>query len=143
MKFDITEYDREVSKEAYRIHRRHEHENEGQEDFSPTPAIPLIIAMLVRTGWQPDPDINEANKLLDEFDEKSDRELVMAALKRGRELERAESKPKMVWVKHNGSFKCPIDPNLTVWAKNNVTKMLSRAENFNWADVTEYLIVTN
>ena len=135
MTFDITEYDRAVSREAYRIHNLHEHANAELEDYSPAPAIPLIIAMLVRTGWQADPDINEANKLLDEFDEKSDRELVMAALKRGREL--AELK----WIKLGPEdYECPVEAESYVWVKSiyNVYPKIGLAREFNWRAITAY-----
>lgn len=135
MTFDITEYDRAVAKEAHRIYFLHEHANAGLEDYSPAPAVPLIIAMLVRTGWEPDPDINEANKLLDEFDEKSDRELVMAALKRGREL--AELK----WIKFGSEDdECPIDRESYVWVKNvySFVPKIGQAKDFNWRVITAY-----
>lgn len=135
MTFDITEYDRAVSREAYRIHNLHEHANAELEDYSPAPAIPLIIAMLVRTGWQPDPDINEAHKLLDEFAENSDQELVMAALKRGREL--AELK----WTEWDPEDdECPIDPESYVWVKNTYSFVpkIGQAKDFNWRVITAY-----
>lgn len=135
MTFDITEYDRAVAREANRIYGLHEHVNRGLEDYIPAPAVPLIIAMLVRTGWQPDPDINEVNKLLDEFDEKSDRELVMAALKRGRELS------ELKWTKLNtDDYECPIDPESYVWVKNvySFGPKIGQAKDFNWRVVTAY-----
>lgn len=109
------------------------------------PDVAIIAARLASEGWTPpkpvDPDLAEAEALW--LEGMTTIDLALAGIKRGRELERAEAKPKTVWVKHDGSFKCPIDPNLTVWAKNDVGRMLSRAENFNWAYVTEYFVLTN
>ncbi len=134
MNFDITEYDRAVAKEAYRIHNLHEHDN---QDELPAPAIPLIIAMLVRTGWQPDPDINEAQTILREFDENSsDLELVVAALKRGREL------CELKWIKLGPEdYECPVDAESYVWVKNiynHTQPTIGRAKDFNWRSIIAY-----
>ncbi len=60
---------------------------------------------LIAQGWTPpeavDPDLAEAKKVVNEFAESYDwtpESLAIRAIKRGRELERAEAKPGMVWV---------------------------------------------
>jgi len=112
---------------------------------------------LIAQGWTPpvpvDPDLAEANRLYEAMDwpigVKGDtRECYVAfireGIKQGRELERQEAKPQMVWVRHNGSGVSPVDDDL-VWVRfrgepNRAD--LYRAGIVNWRNVTYYAIIT-
>ena len=111
---------------------------------------------LIAQGWTPpvavDPDTSEALEVWKTWsydDDNTAFDLALMALKRGRELERAEAQPGMVWVKHDGSAVCPIAGNLAI-----LTKSLNgfywhggyynygRADAFNWREVAHYAIIT-
>lgn len=100
---------------------------------------------LIAQGWTPppvpvDPDLAEAENLcLQGFIR---RELALAAIKRGRELERAEAKPGMVWVKHNWSERCPVDKGAWVWIKEQKVSLILQAQFVNWRTITHYAIIT-
>lgn len=105
---------------------------------------------LIAQGWTPpkvvDPDIAEAAALYNQYhsSNQSFKETLFAALKRGRELERAEAKPGMVWVKHDGSNHCPVDPDSYVWI-NNVwlnQKAIFKANAVGWPNISHYAIIT-
>jgi len=73
-------------------------------------------------------------------------ERTLETIKRGRELERAEAKPGMVWVKHDGSNHCPVNPDSYVWIKRwqplSVQTAILMAVAVGWHSVTHYAIIT-
>lgn len=107
-------------------------------------SVALIAARLAREGWTPpepvDSDLAEAEALW--LEGVTTVELVLAAIKRGRELERdaadieidqlqetvmklTEAKPKVIWVKHNGSVVCPDDVDAWGWLTRTSTGLAS------------------
>ena len=104
---------------------------------------------LIAQGWTPpvtvDPDLAEAEKLVNEFCEIlgwSFERLALKAIKRGRALA-AEAKPGLVWVKHNGSGECPIDIHQPVLITNsNGLYREGLAGVFYWNRVTHYAVIT-
>ena len=133
------ELDRARAKEAQRLFL------DGSDESLPI----LIAARLAREGWTPpaavDPDIAEAKRIAENWDEID--ELVYAGIKRGRALAAAEAKPRMVWVKHDGSRKNPLD-------RRNSWILVNRAQRgfgayyssndamLDWRDVTHYAVIT-
>ena len=114
--------------------------------------IAAHAARLGREGWMPlvavDPDAATALALWDEYNKEEIEgleELVLEAIKRGRELERAEAKPGMVWVKHDGSSESPIAGHHLI-----VARFKSEPRHLNlynaiiakWSDITHYAIIT-
>jgi len=105
---------------------------------------------LIARGWTPpvavDPDIAEAWDLVGWRGWSDNHELVLSAIKRGRELERAEAKPGLVWVKHDGSAICPVDPDSYVWIKRGNSSYAQTttcyADAVGWHLVTHYAIIT-
>jgi hypothetical protein len=113
--------------------------------------IAAHAARLAREGWMPlkaiEPDAETALALWDEYNKEEIEgldELVLEAIKRGRELERAEAQPGMVWVKHDGSGKCPVGKDVHVWLKRRGNEpYVSRVyELLDWLGVTHYAIIT-
>ena len=104
------------------------------------------VARLAREGWTPpaavDPDIAEAEALWLECITTFD--LAFAAIKRGRELERAEAKPRVVWVKYDRSAKCPTYLGAYIWIrqKHSGVILVAQAKNVSWRDITHYAIIT-
>ncbi len=108
---------------------------------------------LIAQGWMPpvavDPDWAEAVKLANEYAECDDWPFLanwfLKAIRRGRELERAEAKPGMVWVKHDGSDKCPGDPTDAVMVQydggTRSYKVMAHLIH-DWENVTHYAIIT-
>jgi hypothetical protein len=107
---------------------------------------------LVAQGWTPpvavDPDLAEADKIVNEFCESNGwafENLALRAIKRGRELERAEAKPGMVWVKHDGSGLCPGDSTDAVMVQYGggtcSYKVMAHLIH-DWESVTHYAIIT-
>jgi len=111
-------------------------------------------ARLAREGWTPpvtvDPDLAEANKLAYAWhvgEIKDVPNLALASIKRGRELERAEAQPGMVWVKHDGSDVCPVKGDTWVWSKGGGSGggwgvSPDQACDLAWRNVTHYAIIT-
>ena len=109
----------------------------------------VIAARLAREGWTPpvpvDPDLAEAEAIW--FEGKSPVDLALAGIKRGRALAAAEAKPGLVWVKHDGSRKNPLD-------RRNSWILVNRAQRgfgayyssndamLDWRDVTHYAVIT-
>lgn len=108
----------------------------------------LIAARLAREGWTPpvavDPDIAEAEAVW--FEGKSSFDLVLEGIKRGRELAAAEAKPGMVWVKHDGSNHCPVNPDNYVWIKRRAPffgqTAILMAGAVGWPKITHYAVIT-
>ena len=102
---------------------------------------------LIAQGWTPpvavDPDLAETYQFLGWEDEQG---AILAALKHGREIERAEAKPGMVWVKYNGSGKCPVALSASVICRYvssaTQTLALDEARHQDWPNVTHYAIIT-
>jgi len=107
---------------------------------------------LIAQGWTPpvavDPDLAEAETLWGIWFNayETPLELAIKAIKRGRELERAEAKPGLVWVKHDGSAKSPIAACTLVVVKfvpsAKVPLKVGPAEYRDWQDITHYAIIT-
>jgi len=118
----------------------------------------LHAARLAREGWTPpepvDPDLAEANRVYEAMDWpdslKGDTaecyiEFIREGIKRGRELERAEAKPGVVWVKHDGSGMSPVDGDDLVWVRfrgEPNRAVFYQAGIVNWRNVTHYAIIT-
>jgi len=116
-----------------------------------TKNLSLEVARLAREGWTPpvavDPDLEEAEGLRDNWENDILDEVIdvaLAGIKRGRELERAEAKPGMVWVKHDGSSECPVDRDAKVLVnyKSRFDQAGFRAEERQWENVTHYCEIT-
>ena len=109
---------------------------------------------LIAQGWTPpvavDPDIHLAHayakKLLDfRHPLNIDRAYYyfLDAIKKGRELERAEAKPGMVWVKHDGSTICPVDRDIWVLTKTfGYNPCVNRGKRLAWQSVSFYCVIT-
>jgi hypothetical protein len=125
----------------------------GQEDQD----VALIAARLAREGWTPpvavDPDLAEAKYLAQTA--RAERltsnagiydldRLALAGIKRGRELERQEAQPGMVWVKHDGSEVCPLPPRerILILDRFGSDPASDFAEHWRWNRVTHYAIIT-
>ena len=114
--------------------------------------IAAHAARLAREGWTPpkpvDPDRLEAYNLAvffgEEFGNYTPARLALKAIKRGRELERAEAKPGTVWVKHDGTGESPIAGHHLVAAlfKGDQYIGLYNAIIAKWSDITHYAIIT-
>jgi hypothetical protein len=99
-----------------------------------------------------DPDLAEANRLYEAMDwpdglKGDTRECYVAfireGIKRGRELERAEATPEMVWIKHDGSVACPVLPSFEILFKDiNGFHGKGVAWALQWRIVTHYAIIT-
>lgn len=114
--------------------------------------VVLIAARLAREGWTPpapvDPDLAEAAVFKNRFlDFESVETLFLRAIKRGRALAAAEAKPGMVWVKHDGSNHCPIDPDSYVWIKRHAPLFgqtaILMAGAVGWSKITHYAVITS
>ena len=130
-------------------------------------SVALIAARLAREGWMPpvavDPDIAEAREIVAQIydvswperadairaggqDNNVENVSALAGIKRGRALA-AEAKPGVVWVKHDGSRKNPLD-------RRNSWILVNRAQRgfgayyssndamLDWRDVTHYAVIT-
>jgi len=121
-------------------------------------------ARLAREGWTPpvtvDPDLIEAREIvariydvswperadairtgLNDYDVEN--VCALAAIKRGRELERAEAQPGMVWVKHDGSTICPVDRDIWVLTKTfGYNPCVNRGKRLAWQSVSFYCVIT-
>ena len=103
------------------------------------------VARLAREGWTPpepvDPDLGEAETLW--LEGLIERNLALAGIKRGRALAAAEAKPGMVWVKHDGSNKCPVDKKALVWLRDATGVVRERiAGKQYWSSYTHYAVIT-
>ena len=98
---------------------------------------------LIAQGWTPpvavDPDLAETYQFLGWEDEQG---AILAALKHGREIERAEAEPGMVWKKWGGSTTRPSDAHSYVWIKNKQGTFIYHARDVAWSSVTHYAIIT-
>lgn len=135
------ELDRARVKEAQRLFL------DGSDE---SPTI-LIAARLAREGWTPpvtvDPDLAEAERLAYAWHVNEIKDvygLALAGIKRGRALAAAEAKPVMVWVKHDGSNHCPVDPDSHVWIRRSVLgrPRCKLAGATGWPLVTHYAVIT-
>jgi len=110
-------------------------------------------ARLAREGGTPpvavDPDLAEAECLANEYGNGSCHPFLdnwfLKAVKRGRELERQEAKPGMVWVKHDGSGVSPVAAGAEVLILRLGLVMFMRevkGPNSIWLNVTHYAIIT-
>lgn len=105
-------------------------------------------ARLAREGWMPpepvDPDLAEAEAIW--FEGKSSFDIALAGIKRGRALAAAEAKPGMVWVKHDRSNHCPVNPDNYVWIKRHAPffgqTAILMAGAVGWPKITHYAIIT-
>jgi hypothetical protein len=109
---------------------------------------------LIAQGWTPpvavDPDEKWARAYTKElFDHRHTVNPGMAydyflgAIKQGRELERAEAKPGMVWVKHDGSTICPVDRDIWVLTKTfGYNPCVNRGKRLAWQSVSFYCVIT-
>jgi hypothetical protein len=105
---------------------------------------------LIAQGWTPpvavDPDIAEAEKVRQFAGDCQECGIdgPLAGIKRGRALAAAEAKPGLVWVKHDGSNHCPLDPDSYVWIKNAYwgKTIIFKASAVGWPNVTHYAIIT-
>jgi hypothetical protein len=123
--------------------------HEAQRVYDPNGPVGVIAiaARLAREGWTPpvavDPDLAEAETLW--LDGLVERDLALAGIKRGRELERAETKPGTVWVKHGGSAKCPVALSALVIAKYvpsvRETLVVGFGGGRDWQDITHYAVI--
>lgn len=111
--------------------------------------FPLIVARLAREGWMPpepvDPDLAEAAVFENRYYAHETIETIcLQAIKRGRALAAAEAKPGMVWVKHDGSNHCPVDPDSHVWIRRSVLgrPRCKLAGATGWPLVTHYAEIT-
>ena len=112
--------------------------------------VSAIAARLAREGWTPpepvDPDIAEAEKVWEEWGHRGGIYLSLMAIKRGRALAAAEAKPGLVWVKHDGSNHCPIDPDSYVWIKRHAPLFgqtaILMAGAVGWPNITHYAVIT-
>lgn len=114
-------------------------------------------AALIAQGWTPpkvvDPDIDMAHayaKQLLDFRHPLNigraYDYFLGAIKQARGLERAEAKPGMVWVKHDGSGECPVNPDSYVWVKrwalSPVQTAILMAGAVGWSKITHYCEIT-
>jgi len=112
---------------------------------------------LIAQGWTPpvtvDPDLAEANRVYKAMDWPDGLSgdihefyvaFIYEGIKRGRELERAEAKPGMVWIKHDGSARCPVHCDVRVLVKyeRGHEQTGFRAAERQWVNVTHYAIIT-
>ena len=104
---------------------------------------------LIAQGWTPpvavDPDIGDAVTLAKRYG-LFHYTPVLDGIKRGRALAAAEAKPGVVWVKHNGSNHCPVDPDSYVWIKRHAPffgqTAILMAGAVGWPNITHYAIIT-
>ncbi len=103
---------------------------------------------LIAQGWTPpgavDPDLAGGKRLSDDwfFGNYSYQTACLKALKRGCELAAADTKPGLVWVKYDGSGKCPVYADNYVWVKNRQRTSMGRAGSVTWSIVTHYAEIT-
>ena len=107
-----------------------------------------IAVELTQEGWTPpvavDPDLAEAETVWCEFnapnaDGRAAVDLAFAGIKRGRAL---AAEAKMVWVKHNGSDKCPVDKGQRVCVLlPSGDVMAGKAASAVWRTVDYYLVL--
>ena len=143
-----------TNEELDKARAAHAFDQSGANDLLPD--IAAHAARLAREGWTPpkvvDPDIAEANVVVNTMRPNFDLMFLgdayrigLAALKRGREIERAEAEPGMVWVKHDGSEKCPVDPTDAVMVQYGggtcSYKVMAHLIH-DWENVTHYAIIT-
>lgn len=104
-----------------------------------------------RAGWQDKDDCTAdlLSRLLREHVEKGDpvdvANFAMMLHQRGERIAAAEAKPGMVWVKHDGSIKCPVvDKNAWVWVrvKGCHDPYISPPQTLHWPVITHYAIIT-
>ncbi len=110
---------------------------------------------LIAQGWTPpepvDPDLAKAKYLAQTA--RAERltsntgiydldRLALAAIKRGRELERAEAKPGMVWVKHEQSSVSPAHGSLVIVRFHKGHYETGQSCMFDWWKVDHYAIIT-
>jgi hypothetical protein len=129
--------------------------DEAKRLCHPYVSVIKTAARLAREGWTPpvpvDPDLAEADRLYEAMDwpigVKGDTPqcytaFIREGIKRGRELERQEAKPQMVWKKWDGSPRKPINVCNYVWVKNKQGTRISYAKDVAWSSVTHYAIIT-
>lgn len=98
---------------------------------------------LIAQGWTPpkvvDPDLAETYQFLGWGDEQG---AILAALKHGREIERAEAKPGMVWVKHEQSNTSPVPGSMVTVMFHKGHYEAGPSFMFDWWRVDYYAIIT-
>lgn len=109
---------------------------------------------LIAQGWTPpvtvDPDWVEAERLYRDsyggpYQGQKAGTPFFKAIKRGRALAAAEAKPVMVWVKHDGSAKCPvaISTDVLILYRGGFICMRETGNGKEmWPNVTDYAIIT-
>jgi len=104
---------------------------------------------LIAQGWTPpqvaDPDLLELETLWLKYTDgkiNSLSDVVLAGIKRGRELERAEAKPGMVWVKHDGSRQSPVPGALVTVSVGHSHYETDQSFMIDWWRVSHYAIIT-
>lgn len=94
-----------------------------------------------------DPDFMAATKMADDYEDINDCPIstsaLLGAIKRGRALAAAETKPGVVWVKHDGSNHGGDLFGEYVWVKHtNGTIKITEEEFADWPNVTHYAVIT-
>jgi len=136
------ELDRARSDEAYRIWL----ETKGRE------VVGVISARLAREGWTPfkpvDPDLAEAEHLTVDYRNSKfhpiTSEWFLKAIKRGRELERAEAKSGLNWVKRGQQDVNPFDKStllLVIFISGQIDLRYSDVTAL-WSNITHYAVIT-
>jgi hypothetical protein len=109
--------------------------SKGERPFSPEPEPKPV-----------DPDLAEAGKIAEvTYCQDCADEGPLLGIKRGRELERAEKKPGMVWVKHDGSAPAPVPMYAKVlifFRKGFLTLAETGDGQGIWPEITYYAIIT-
>ncbi len=122
-----------------------------EQDDPKAHGLARIAARLAREGWTPpvavDPDLDLAKTLSDEWgddDEPTPEKMILRAIKLGRELERAEAKPGMVWVKRGQQDVNPFDKSTLILVKffsGDIGLRYSTVAAL-WSNVTHYAVIT-
>jgi len=103
------------------------------------------VARLAREGWTPpkvvDPDLAEAQQIFLNSSLTTPIGMTLTGIKRGRELERAEAKPGMVWVKHDGSRQSPVPGSLVTVSLGHSHYQTDQSFMIDWWRVSHYAII--
>lgn len=101
---------------------------------------------LIAQGWAPpvavDPDLAEARKIYHDTLPTDPMGMALAGIKRGRALAAAEAKPRLVWLKHDGSDESPVNKNWFVAIFRRGEVDAGRARLVDWRVITHYAVIT-